>query len=120
MLRPWTANVNSRSRYSTQRSTNRSGLYEARQQRPLPYIDRTLYTGWNALCISAYLQAARAFGASVDKAAHEHTQQFALLSLDRLLAEAWNKEQREQEGEEGQLDHVLACANGDSGGGIPL
>jgi len=98
----------------------RNKLYEARQQRPLPYIDRTLYTGWNALCISAYLQAAQAFGASGDKAAHEQAQQFALLSLDRLLAEAWNEEQGKQEGQEGQLDHVLACANGNPGGGIPL
>jgi len=98
----------------------RNKLYEARQQRTLPYIDRTLYTGWNALCISAYLQAARAFGASGDKAAHDQAQQFALLSLDRLLAETWNEEQGGKEGEEGQLDHVLACANGDAGGGIPL
>jgi hypothetical protein len=98
----------------------RNKLYEARQQRPLPYIDRTLYTGWNALCISAYLQAARAFGASGDKAAHEQAQQFALLSLDRLLAEAWNEKQGELEGEEGQLDHVLAYPNGDPGHRIPL
>ncbi len=98
----------------------RNKLYEGRQQRPLPYIDRTLYTGWNALCISAYLQAARAFGASGDKAVHEQAQQFALFSLDRLLAEAWNEEKGKQEGQEGQLNHVLACANGDPGGGIPL
>ncbi len=98
----------------------RKKLYEARRQQPFPYIDRTMYTGWNALCISAYLQAARAFGASGDKAACEQAQQFALLSLDRLLAEAWNEEQGEQEGQEGQLNHVLAWANGDPGGGIPL
>lgn len=89
----------------------RNKLYEARKQRPLPCIDRTIYTGWNALCISAYLQAARAFGASGDKLAHEQAQQFALRSLDRLLAEAWNGE---------QLDHVVAYANGDAGRGIPL
>jgi uncharacterized protein YyaL (SSP411 family) len=92
-------------------AASRNKLYEARKQRPLPYIDRTIYTGWNALCISAYLQAARAFGASGDKVAHEQAQQFALRSLDRLLAEAWNGE---------QLDHVVAYANGDAGRGTPL
>ena len=48
----------------------------------MPFIDRTLYTNWNALCISAVLQAARVLG-------EEDEQQFALRSLDRLLAEAY-------------------------------
>src|SRR5215467_3187675 len=34
-------------------------MYAARLQRPTPFVDRTVYVGWNALCISAYLQAAR-------------------------------------------------------------
>lgn len=93
------------------RGAARNKLYEARKQRPLPDIDRTIYTGWNALCVSAYLRAARAFGASGDKAAREQAQQFALLSLERLLAEAWNGE---------ELDHVVAYANGDAGRGTPL
>jgi uncharacterized protein YyaL (SSP411 family) len=58
-------------------------MYEARCRRPTPYIDRTLYTGWNALCISAYLEAGRAL--ELEEARH-----FALRSLDRLLGQAWD------------------------------
>ena len=70
-------------------------LYAARLQRPTPYIDRTLYTNWNALCISAVLQAARVLG---DKEELE----FALRSLDRLLSEAYQPAQG--------LLHVIAYA----------
>src|SRR5215469_13861989 len=34
-------------------------MYAARLQRPTPYVDRTAYTGWNSLCVSAYLEAAK-------------------------------------------------------------
>ena len=37
-------------------------MYAARLRRPIPYIDKTVYVSWNALCISAYLQAARVLG----------------------------------------------------------
>ena len=35
-------------------------MYAARLKRPTPYVDKTVYTGWNALCVSAYLEAAKA------------------------------------------------------------
>ena len=73
------------------------------------HIDRTVYTGWNALCISSYLLAARALSASGDTTAPQ-VQQFALRSLDRLLTESWKDE---------QLDHVVIYANGNSGRGGP-
>jgi hypothetical protein len=57
-------------------------MYAARLKRPTPYIDKTVYVGWNALCISAYLKAAAAIG--LDEA-----RRFGLRSLDRILAEAW-------------------------------
>jgi uncharacterized protein YyaL (SSP411 family) len=60
-------------------------MYAARLQRPTPYVDKTLYVGWNGLCISAYLRAAAALG--LEPARH-----FALRSLDRILAEAWQPE----------------------------
>jgi uncharacterized protein YyaL (SSP411 family) len=60
-------------------------MYEARKQRPTPYVDKTIYVNWNALCISAYLQAARVL--ELPEARH-----FALRSLDRLLSEAWKPE----------------------------
>jgi uncharacterized protein len=57
-------------------------MYAARLERPTPYIDKTVYVGWNGLCVSAYLQAANVLG--LDDARH-----FALRSLDRVLAEGW-------------------------------
>ncbi|HET9309048.1 MAG TPA: thioredoxin domain-containing protein, partial [Candidatus Sulfotelmatobacter sp.] len=57
-------------------------MYTARLQRQAPYIDKTVYVGWNSLCISAYLEAARVLGLP-------EAQRFALRSLDRVLAQAW-------------------------------
>jgi uncharacterized protein YyaL (SSP411 family) len=58
-------------------------MYAARLQRPTPYVDKTIYVSWNAMAISAYLIAARVFKL-------EEAQRFALKSLDRILAEAWD------------------------------
>ena len=57
-------------------------MYAARLQRPTPYVDKTVYVGWNSMCVSAYLEAANVLG--LDDARH-----FALRSLDRILSEAW-------------------------------
>ncbi len=57
-------------------------MYTTRLQRPTPYIDKTVYVGWNSMCVSAYLEAAKALNL-----ADAHS--FALRSLDRILAEAW-------------------------------
>jgi uncharacterized protein YyaL (SSP411 family) len=70
-------------------------MYAARLQRPIPFIDPTLYTNWNALCVSAALQASRVLG-------EDKELKFALRSLDRLLAEAADGE--------GRLLHVIAYA----------
>src|SRR5579862_8816901 len=67
-------------------------MYAARLKRPTPYVDKTMYTGWNALCVSAYLEAARVVEL-------KQAQGFALRSLDRILAEAWRQS--------GELLHVL-------------
>jgi uncharacterized protein len=58
-------------------------MYAARLKRPTPYVDKTVYVNWNALCISAYLEAAKGLG--LDSARH-----FALRSLDRILSDGWN------------------------------
>ena len=71
-------------------------MYTARLKRQTPYIDKTVYTNWNALFVSAYLKAASALG--LDDATH-----FALRSLDRILAEAWNTESG--------LKHVVAYSD---------
>ena len=79
-------------------------MYEERTRRPVPYIDKTVYVNWNGLCISAYLQAAVALGL-------EDTKRFALRSLDRILAEAWD----EQHG----LAHVVSYSEGGAQSRIP-
>jgi uncharacterized protein YyaL (SSP411 family) len=71
-------------------------MYAARLKRPTPYVDKTVYSGWNALCISAYLEAAKVL--QLEGAEH-----FALRSLDRILAEGWRAEKR--------LLHVLAYSD---------
>ena len=58
-------------------------MYAARLKRPTPYVDKTVYMGWNGMCISAYLEAGRVLGMPEARA-------FALKSLDRVLAEAWS------------------------------
>ena len=63
-------------------------LYAARLQRPTPYIDKTIYVGWNSMCVSAYLKAARTLGPRSPEFDDE-VRRFALRSLDRVLAEAW-------------------------------
>ena len=79
-------------------------MYEERTRRPIPYVDKTVYVNWNGLCISAYLQAAIALGL-------EDTKRFALRSLDRILAEAWD----EQRG----LAHVVSYSEGRAQSRIP-
>ena len=85
-------------------------LYRARLSRPIPYIDKTLYTSWNALCISAWLQAARVLGSPSD-AAMDETRRFALRSLDRILSEAWHPD--------AGLSHVISYSDGNSARAIP-
>jgi uncharacterized protein YyaL (SSP411 family) len=60
-------------------------MYAARLKRPTPYVDKTVYAGWNALCVSAYLEAAKVLKL-------ETVEHFALRSLDRILAEGWRTE----------------------------
>jgi uncharacterized protein YyaL (SSP411 family) len=58
-------------------------LYATRLMRPAPYVDKTMYVAWNAMCISAYLEAGRALDLP-------GTTEFALKSLDRVLGSAWD------------------------------
>jgi uncharacterized protein YyaL (SSP411 family) len=61
-------------------------LLAARGARPAPFIDTTLYVSWNAMYVSAYLDAAAVLGG--EKGAACRT--FALKTLDRIVAEAWS------------------------------
>ena len=78
----------------------RAKLYAGRLQRPTPYVDKTVYTNWNALCISAYLHFARV----THNADARH---FALRSLDRILAEAWQPDRG--------LSHVIEYSETNAG-----
>src|SRR5271157_1950216 len=82
----------------------RRELLAARAQRPTPFIDRTLYTGWNAMAVTAYLETARVLRL-------DQVRNFALRTLTRLLAEAWDGA--------GTLHHVIAYGHELTGGGAP-
>jgi uncharacterized protein YyaL (SSP411 family) len=75
----------------------RGKLLAARGLRPTPFIDRTLYTGWNAMAVTAYLEAARVL--HMDAA-----RDFALRTLSRLLGEAWDGAET--------LNHVIVYPEG--------
>jgi uncharacterized protein YyaL (SSP411 family) len=81
-------------------SRARAKLAGARATRPTPYVDQTVYTGWNAMAISAYMQASAALKTP-------GTRDFASKTLDRILSEAWS----EKDG----LAHVVAYADGEQG-----
>ena len=82
----------------------RSKLLAARAERPTPFIDRTLYTGWNAMAVTAYLETARVL--RMDAA-----RDFALRTLNRLLDDAWDGDQA--------LGHVIAYGVRPAGGAQP-
>jgi uncharacterized protein YyaL (SSP411 family) len=59
-------------------------LAARRLRQPTPAIDTTIYVAWNAMFVSAYLEAARVL-------AREDCREFALKTLDRLIAKAWDE-----------------------------
>ena len=77
--------------------TARRKMMLARASRPTPFIDRTMYTGWNAMAVTAYLETARVLRRDAVRA-------FALKTLDRLLVEAWDGDS--------ELSHVIAYHDG--------
>jgi uncharacterized protein YyaL (SSP411 family) len=86
-------------------------MYAERLQRPTPYVDKTVYVGWNALCISAYLEAAKVLNLADARG-------FALKSLDSVLAVAWKpamsppfRKERERMGHPEILLHVVAYSD---------
>jgi len=80
-------------------------MYASRLQRPTPYVDKTVYVGWNGMCVSAYLEAAKVLNLADARG-------FALRSLDRILAEAWKLEGNAGEGARAtQLLHVVAYSD---------
>ncbi|HEY3707119.1 MAG TPA: thioredoxin domain-containing protein [Terracidiphilus sp.] len=82
----------------------RRKMLAAREQRATPFVDRTLYTGWNAMAVTAYLEAGRVLR-------NPQAISFALLTLRRLLAEAWSGADL--------LLHVIAYADQQEGRAHP-
>ena len=86
------------------RDSARRKLLAARAARPTPFIDQTLYTGWNAMAVTAYLETARVLRMG-------SAREFALRTLNRLLAEAWDGAET--------LHHVIDYGSGSVGGIAP-
>ena len=86
--------------------SGREKMFAARKVRATPYVDRTVYVGWNGMMVSAYLQAGRVLGDGATTA-------FGLMTLDRMLAVAWDGT---------SLTHVVAYGEGSPSGsdvGLP-
>lgn len=82
-------------------------MYAARLERQAPYVDKTVYVGWNSLCVSAYLQAAKVLHLPDAK-------RFALRSLDRVLAKAYRAAAHSAntgEPSRAELMHVVAYSD---------
>jgi uncharacterized protein YyaL (SSP411 family) len=62
-------------------------MLAARIPRQTPYVDTTMYVSWNAMFVSAYLDAARV----LDGGFGSNCRTFALKTLDRMLREVWSE-----------------------------
>ncbi len=78
-------------------ATARRKMLLARSARPTPFVDRTMYTGWNAMAVTAYLETARVLRSGAAR-------EFALKTLMRLLNDAWDGD--------ASLSHVIAYHDG--------
>ncbi|KRT66491.1 MAG: hypothetical protein XU11_C0008G0057 [Candidatus Dadabacteria bacterium CSP1-2] len=58
--------------------SGKSRLFEARKRRPTPYVDKIIYTNWNAMMVSAFLLAYKVLG-------DEGARDLAIKTLDFLL-----------------------------------
>jgi len=70
-------------------SSAKEKMLAAREARPTPFIDQTMYVSWNAMFVSAYLTSARVLRGTIAN----NCKDFALKTLGRMLREAWSEEQ---------------------------
>ncbi len=63
-------------------------MLRARAERPAPFVDKTMYASWNAMFVSAYVEASRIL---YDQRLRKDCQSFALKTMDRMLREAWSE-----------------------------
>src|SRR5260370_4641689 len=62
-------------------------MLNARRARPTPFVDKTMYVSWNAMLVSAYLEASRV----LEDSDYLGCREFALKTLDRMLKEVWSE-----------------------------
>ena len=62
-------------------------MLEARRKRPTPFVDKTMYVSWNAMFVSAYLEADRV----LTESSYLGCKEFALKTLNRMLREVWSE-----------------------------
>ena len=65
--------------------SGRRKLKAARDWRPMPAVDKTIFASWNGMMIASVLEASTAF-------ARPDLRDFALKSLDRIVKELWTKD----------------------------
>jgi uncharacterized protein YyaL (SSP411 family) len=63
-------------------ASGKKRLLEVRLKRKTPFVDSTIYTNWNAMMVSAFLEAWKVLGLS-------RCRDFALKTVDRLIAVAY-------------------------------
>ena len=64
-------------------------MMQARLKRPIPYIDKTMYTAWNAMFVSSFLEASHHPRFTPWTARQSGS--FALKTIDRMLKQAWSE-----------------------------
>jgi uncharacterized protein len=69
-------------------ATGKRKMLAARMPRPTPYVDTTMYVSWNAMFVSAYLEAARVLRGAIG----DGCRTFALKTLNRMLVEVWSED----------------------------
>jgi uncharacterized protein YyaL (SSP411 family) len=67
--------------------TAKAKMLAARLPRRTPFVDKSMYVSWNAMFVSAYLDATRV----LDGMVAESSRRFALKTLDRMLREVWSE-----------------------------
>ena len=87
-------------------ASGKEHLLAARSRRQAPFVDATIYAGWNGMMISAFLEAARAFDRADVRGA-------ALRALERTLRDAYLPP-RADGGAQG-FRHVVSAPGGVTG-----
>ena len=66
-----------------------------RKRRPIPMVDTTLYVGWNAMFVSAYLEAARVLAQKALKDGGDKVESRIDFVAQRLLARPFRPEEKQ-------------------------